>query len=423
MNRSLARQRPFTLLVVAAALAALLLLLTACSGAKQAEGVKPGQYRLTLDFPVGQLPVGLDLVEEGGVITAYLVNGGNRTRAESTTVEGNRLTLAFPSYDSTLVAEAQPDGSLSGTATLRRKDGPVPVKFAAVPGQAWRFYETPAAATGAIGGTWLLETQGDEPEKGLLLVKETNGVLEGTIQFPTGDVRYLAGQVSGDEFALSTFDGNQGSVWRGKRFADGTLRGENFGATAKTPTKWIAHPQSAAPADQVVAIGEEKPPVERIDFTFPDANGKPVSLSDPQYKGKVVVVAIGGTWCPNCHDEALFLAPYAKRRKAEGLEVIGLQLEYTDDPARSAAQSRRFAQRYNIEYPLLIAGKSGAEGSKKALPQLDGVRVYPTTLFIDRKGRLRTIHTGYAGPATGELNKKATAEFDALVSELLAEKA
>lgn len=406
----------------ALALGALLGGLAGC-GEKATTELKPGSYRAVLTLPLGELPVGLDIARDGaGTVTATLVNGDNRVPAEKTTFAGDTLTLAFPSYDSTLTAKVQPDGTLKGTATLRRREGPVEVPLAATPAN-WRFYEAPKPATGALAGTWLLEPADPKGEKGLLILRGTGGNgLAGTVQFPTGDVRYLAGQQSGSDFALSTFDGNQGSVWRGS-IADGRITGENFGATSKEPTRWTARPQGAAAADQVVAVAEEKPPVDRIAFTFPDAEGKPVSLSDPRFKGKVVVVAIGGSWCPNCHDEAQFLGPYVKRRRAEGLEVIGLQFEYTDDAQRSAAQSRRFAERYKLDYPLLIAGKATPEDTKRALPAIGGVKIYPTTLFIDRQGKLREIHTGYAGPATGALNEKAMADFDALVSRLLAEKA
>ncbi len=392
--------------------------------AASAEAVASGTYRMMLTgFPGGGLPVGLEIIDEANGSAAYLINGGNRVRAERTTIAGRNLTMAFPSYDSTLIAERQPDGSLTGIARLMRRSGPVELGLRAFPGETWRFHEKPAAPAADLTGEWILATGGESPERGLALIRQTGNVLEGTIQFPSGDVRFLAGEISGADFALSTFDGNQGSLWRGKRAVDGTLSGESFGATSKAGDPFTARPRRAGPADETVAIGEEKPPVDCIAFTFPDTAGKPVSLTDARFKGKVVVVAIGGTWCPNCHDEAAFLAPYAKKRRAEGLEVIGLQFEYGDDAARAARQSQRFATRYNIDYPMLIAGSATPEDSKRALPAIGGVKIYPTTLFIDRTGKLRAIHTGYAGPATGALNAKAMADFDALVSKLLAEPA
>lgn len=212
-------------------------------------------------------------------------------------------------------------------------------------------------------------------------------------------------------------------MWRGTLNPDGTIAGENFGPTSTAPTTWTARRQGKTAPDRVVAVVEEKPPVERLNIAFPNTEGKRVTLTDPRFRGKVVLVAIGGSWCPNCHDEAAFLAPYAARRKAEGLEVIGLSFEYGTDAARATTQIKRFGARYHIAYPLLYAGVAGPEGSKIALPQLGGIKVYPTTLLIDRTGRLRSVHVGYAGPATGALNKAETAKLDASVTRLLREKA
>lgn len=381
-------------------------------------GLAPGTYRMVLAYPAGELPVGLELTGKHDALTAVLVNGSNRVTAERTSVAGNTLTIAFPSYDASI--ELRPEGgALVGTAHLRRRTGPVDIAARAEPGQAYRFYPNPTPPTRGLVGSWPLTLSGKDAEPGLLIIRQEGDHIEGSVQYPSGDVRYLSGETSGGEFSLSTFDGNQGSVWRGRMLPDGTMAGETFNATAKEATPWTAKPGAVAFAP----VGVEKPSVDRIDFTFPDADGRPVSLSDPRYKGKVVVVAIGGSWCPNCHDEAAFLSPYAKRRVAEGLEVIGLSFEYGDDPVRNARQVRRFAQRYGIGYPLLVAGAATPEATKKALPGIGGVKIYPTTLFIDRKGRLRTIHTGYAGPATGLLNQQAVREFDELVSSLLAEPA
>jgi len=380
--------------------------------------VTPGSYRMVLAFPVGELPVGLEIAGKDGALTATLINGSNRVTAERTSLDGDTLTIAFPSYDAAITLHPQGDG-LVGTAHLRRRTGQVDIAARAEPGRPYRFYPDPTPPPPKLVGSWPMTLAGPDAEPGLLIIRQEGDHIEGSVQYPSGDVRYLAGEASGNEFALSTFDGNQGSVWRGRMLPDGTLAGDTFNATAKEPTTWTAK----AGALQFAAVGEEKPPVDHIAFTFPDADGRPVSLSDPRYKGKVVVVAIGGSWCPNCHDEAAFLSPYAKRRVAEGLEVIGLSFEYGDDPVRNARQVRRFAQRYGIGYPLLVAGAATPEATKRALPGIGGVKIYPTTLFIDRKGKLRAIHTGYAGPATGDLNQQAVRDFDALVSKLLAEPA
>jgi hypothetical protein len=57
-----------------------------------------------------------------------------------------------------------------------------------------------------------------------------------------------------------------------------------------------------------------------FDFSFPDVYGRLVSLHDQRYKNKVVIVTIGGTWCPNCMDEASFLTANRHGLRAAGLD-------------------------------------------------------------------------------------------------------
>jgi len=163
-------------------------------------------------------------------------------------------------------------------------------------------------------------------------------------------------------------------------------------------------------------------PQARFDFTFPDVTGQAVSLSDERFRGKVVVVTLAGSWCPNCHDEAAFLAPYYREHRDEGLAMFGLMFEQFDDLASASKAVRRFQLKYDIGFPLLIAGVTSDDDPEKKLPQLNSVYAYPTTIFIDRKGKVRRIHTGFSGPATGIHYTELTREFDQIIRELLAEK-
>lgn len=388
-----------------------------------------GSYRMVLAQPDGGLPVGLELTRARGQLVATLVNGAGRIRAEQAAMSGTTLTLAFPSYASSLSAQLRPDGTLAGTARLMRQQGPVEVPFTARRGEAFRFFSAPAGQPMAVNGTWAVTwTSPDGTRRaGVGLLRQKGRVVEGTFLFTTGDFRFLAGEVNGTELALSTFDGNQGSVWRASRQRDGTLSG-----TLITPTstadpaswgRWTARLDPKAALDDPTRITVLQPGYDRFAFAFPDVDGQMVSLDDPRFRGRVVIVTIGGTWCPNCHDEAAFLQPLYLKHRRRGLEVVGLQFEYTDDFARSAAQARRFAARFGLTYPLLIAGRVGRDTTRAALPAIGGVSTYPTMIVIDRRGVVRRIHTGFSGPATGARYTDFAREFERFVQGLLAEKA
>ncbi|RMI14510.1 MAG: TlpA family protein disulfide reductase, partial [Calditrichaeota bacterium] len=105
----------------------------------------------------------------------------------------------------------------------------------------------------------------------------------------------------------------------------------------------------------------------------------------------------------------------------QGLEVIGLMYEHFRDFSRAARQVRRFREKFGIRYPLLIAGYSDKEAASRTLPMLNHVLSYPTTIFVDRRGRVRKIHTGFTGPGTGEHYRQLTREYRELVEQLLRE--
>lgn len=380
----------------------------------RAAGVE-GIWRVALALPGSELPFGLEIGRERGKPAAWLLNPPERLRVEDVSVDGNRITLAFPSYNSRIVATLGADGRLTGQADVVRRTGPATLPLTGTRA-AYRFFANPARAAEPIDGRWIVESGG---ERGLAQFRVTGNRVTGSVQFATGDTRFLAGEISGDQLALSMFDGSATELWRAK-LSGGTLTGETFGVVKKTGSPFTAR---RAGTDTVEAVAVEKPPVDRIAFSFPDRDGRRVSLTDPQFKGKVVVVTIGGAWCPNCHDEARFMGPYAAAHAKDGLKVVGLHFEYGTDPVRAFGQIDRFGQRYKLDYPLLLAGQPGPEGSKAALPAIGGVKVYPSTLFIGRDGRLREIHVGWAGPATGPLNAQAKRDFDATVKRLLAEKA
>ena len=98
-----------------------------------------------------------------------------------------------------------------------------------------------------------------------------------------------------------------------------------------------------------------------------------ISIDDEKYRDKVVIITVAGTWCPNCNDEARFLAPFHKKYQDDGLEIVALLFEHFDDADLAAQQARNFKQKFDIEYDTLIAGISDKTEAAKTLPTLSAV--------------------------------------------------
>jgi len=386
--------------------------------------LQPGSYRAVLELAGGELPFGLDIAREEGGFVLTLVNGEERVRVTEVTVSDGRLTATMPGFENTLSAEVR-GKRLQGEVSLLRPGGERQVlPFRAEEGQTWRFFAQPATDNADVAGRWAVQFTSDSGQQsaGVAEFAQDFDRVTGTILTPTGDHRFLAGEVRGDELYLSRFDGASAYLYKARIDADGRLVGEYWsGRTGHQRFSAERNPDAVLDTGPV-ATGL-KDPAGQLQFAFPDLDGKTVALTDPRYAGKVVIVALAGSWCPNCHDEAAFLAQLYRELRGEGLEVVSLMFEHFGDFAQAAAATRRFRAKFGIEYTTLVAGTSDKDDAARALPQLTGVFAFPTTIWVDRSGKVRKLHAGFSGPATGKHYTELTREFTAFTRQLLAEPA
>jgi len=381
-----------------------------------------GTYRAVLQLPAGELPFGFDLEHEGAGTVGYLLNGKERVKLTEVSVTGPHLEIRMPGYENRLSADA--NGSrLVGEVVLSKagaKEQHIP--FHAQLGQKYRFFEKPSGDAARVSGRWAVKFTDDDGkhEAAVGEFTQSQDVVSGTFLAETGDHRYLAGQVKGNELYLSTFDGAHAFLYKAQLTADGALAGDFWVGTA-FHEHWTGKRDANAALPDAYSLTTMRAGNKHFDFAFPDLAGKTVTSKDPAFQGKVMIVALAGSWCPNCHDEAAFLEPLYREYRAKGVEVVSLQFEHFGDFARAAEATRRFREHYGIEYTTLIAGISDKDEAAKELPMLDRFYAFPTTIFVDRKGEVRKIHTGFSGPATGDHYTQFVGEVKATLDQLLAE--
>ena len=354
-------------------------------------------------------------------LTVDLINGAERFPLKNITYNNDSVTIPIDLYDAVLtgkLTENSIDGKFIKLTTAKPDPG---ISFKAEFGNSNRFPQSTEAANNSLAGSWdILFAGSDKPEATVGNFEETGGSVTGSILTNTGDYRYLEGVVQGKNFQLSAFSGNSPYLVKGEFTTDSTFTGEFITTRRSTTIEGKRNPKAAL-ADPY-SFSKLKDGYTSVEFTFPDLNGKPVSLADPKYQGKVVIVSILGSWCPNCLDETAYLAPWYKANKDRGVEIIGLAFERKNDFDFAKRTLTRLKDRFGIEYELLFAGLSGTESASKALPALSGISAFPSTIFIDKKGKVRKIHTGFSGPATGKFYEEFKIEFNQLIDSLLAEK-
>ena len=128
-----------------------------------------------------------------------------------------------------------------------------------------------------------------------------------------------------------------------------------------------------------------------------------------------------GSWCPNCLDETRYLTELHEKYKKSGLQIVALAFERTRSEAQALKNLEALKARTTATYPFLLAAWNRKTKAAEILPMLNHVMSFPTAIFIDKKGKVRKIHTGFYGPGTGEYYKKFTTETEAFVKQLLDE--
>ena len=377
-------------------------------------------WRLLIHLPDVELPVQLHLPSDGG--EAWFRNGREKVNISDVSKEGKEWRLYFPAFNNTLVLREDGD-RLEGSLTLVKRGYEQVMKVTGQPDPGYRFVPVPQPES-EFTGRWEVTFVDDKGAETTAVGEfdQQGGELTGTFLNATGDYRYLAGEVDGNMMHLSTFDGAHAFVFTAQAQPDGSLKGDFWSGT-RWHESWTAKRNFEAQPPDAYSLTYLKEGYERIEFSFPDLDGNPVTLTDEKFLDKVVLVTLSGSWCPNCADEIEFLSAYYRENRGRGLEVITLLYEHFEAFEPAAQQGRALQVKHGVEFDLLIAGTSDKTLASETLPMLNHVLAFPTLIFIDRKGNVRKIHTGFSGPGTGQHYKQFVDEFNAQLEVLLQEQA
>ncbi len=283
-----------------------------------------------------------------------------------------------------------------------------------------RFSVVSREKNGYVDGKWETTfSEGKEEEYKALGIFNQNGQnVTGTFVTKTGDYRYLQGNVIGDSIYLSCFDGSHAFLFEGK-ITDNEIDGLFYSGT-HWQEPWKATLNSTFELDDPYSLTEIVDG-EKLEFTFPNLEGEEISYPDPKYTGKVVIIQILGSWCPNCMDETKFLTELHKTYKNRGLEIIGLSFEVPEGLQDKIERVKGLKAHFGAEYEFLVAGNASKKEAEEAIPALSNVLSFPTTIFIDKDGVIRKVHTGFYGPGTGSYYLEYVSEIQTFVQSLLNE--
>jgi thiol-disulfide isomerase/thioredoxin len=405
--------------------AVLLVAVGGCSGRPE---FRDGQWRAYLERKdAHDIVFNFEVKDSAGRKVLYMRNAGERVLVDSITLAGDSVSIRFPFFESQLRGVLTADGNLEGVWVIHLADSFRSMPFKAFHGEDYRFRgDSAAAGMATAAGRWAAVFRSSNGKDTVFRVgefRQTGTGVTGTFLDAGGDLRYLEGIMDGDTLKLSTWDGSTHAYYfTAFRRGDSLVDGKYYTGPVNYST-WTAVKDSTAHLEDQYAITKWKKEMP-FGFSFKDLDGNTVSFGDARFSGKVVLVQIMGSWCPNCLDETRFLSKFYDEYHNKGVEIVSLAYERSTDFARSQKAVRAFQQGFDVKYPMLITGVTMTDPQKaaKTLPQLDDIANFPTTIFVNKKGQIEKIHTGFSGPGTGEHYEEQKKEFYDQVNQMLAEK-
>jgi thiol-disulfide isomerase/thioredoxin len=266
----------------------------------------------------------------------------------------------------------------------------------------------------------------DDMYKAVGLFTADGKKISGTFMTETGDYRYLSGEINFDaapenpNFYLSCFDGTHLFLFNGQMEGD-SIRNGMFYSGKHWSEPWNGRIDALAKLKDPDSLTWLKDGETNLRFSARNLNGDTVAFGEDSFRGRVSVIQLFGSWCPNCSDESIYMKELYQKYSTQGLQIIPVAFERGEDFARNSRVVRQQFEELGLPYSPYIGGQSSKDDAGRVFPMLNKVMSFPTLILVDKKGVVRKIHTGFYGPGTGDYYAQHTSKISKFLEQLLAE--
>ena len=377
------------------------------------KGLNDLRGNFVLNFAAGKhsIPARLAINDKG----AWAIQNAEETiTLDSIVFRSDSFFIQMPLFDSDIQGVLNGDSLVGVWTDHSRKDYHIPfvgkrneyAKESATPVDLrYRITLSPSDSAASSGGIAKLVQRGK--------------VITGTVLTETGDYRYLEGELNGEKLWLSAFDGTH------LFYLNGTLRGDSildgvFLSGKHWQETWVGIKDTLSALRDPYSITQCNT-CRNPEFHVLNEKGEQITFDSADWKNRVSIIQIMGSWCPNCTDESRYFKTLFEKHHNQGLQIIPVAFERGDDIAAAALRVRKQFDQLGLEYPFYYGGKSGKNEALQTLSFLREVNSFPTSIFIDKSGEIRKIYTGFYGPGTGQAYTTHCASINALVDSLIRE--
>lgn len=368
---------------------------------------------LTTNTEGVSIPVRLFFLEN----EAYFVNDTDTVKAQSTVFIDDSLFVTPMLYNTVLNLEVK-NGVLKGDLVHLDIDRHTPIYFLKEEGEL-------ANTTNSSENNFLFANQwkavfstDNKRTTAIGVFDNKDEYVAGNFRTETGDYRFLQGQLKQNTLWLSSFDGAHAYYLEAKVLNDTLVKGSFYSGPKVVKDFEMTLDSSFYLADPN-SMTKMINPDEVFNFKALELNGDTFEFDSHFNNSKLTMIQVMGSWCPNCMDETNLFTKLYDTYHAKGLDVLGVSFERSADIKVSSKFIERMKGNLNIKYPVFFGGKPNKEFTSKVFNQLTKIRSYPTTIIVDENHKVVKIHTGFNGPATGDIYQMYVAELKELIESYL----
>ena len=313
-------------------------------------------------------------------------NGKEMIKLNKPEQKGDSLYVRFPFFNSMLVFKANTKRSINGYWINFNKKGVYKIPFSSKKKRSRRFSLAKRKVMDInLDGKWEVtfepNTNSSYPAVGVFSQEKEKSTVSGTFLTETGDYRFLDGNIVGDSVFLSCFDGSHAFLFKaginGDKLDGKFFSGKHWSSSWEGKRNDNFELQSP---EELTYIVDDKD----LTFNLKDMEGQNFSFPNENYEGKVTIIQIMGTWCPNCLDETIYYKELYDNYHSDGLEIISIAYETGERTEDYIESVTRLRNKLSLNFTFLIGGSARKSLASKHFSMLNKIISFrPVFLLVE----------------------------------------
>ena len=385
----------------------------------QGQILKAGMWTGQIAYDSIQVPITFEIVSMGGEVPEIIfINGQERITIKNAEISGDSLFIPIDPFDVSIQAQF---GAMSITGEYVKNYRDDRMLFTARYGGV-RFLKKSTKQNVRIEDRWKMTFSPNTPNMsdGVGLFKQMGDRVTGTVISETSDYRYFDGILDDDSIKLSSFDGAHAFMILGKRNGlnewEGRIIFDN-----NYEELWTAVYDAEAELTDPFELVKIEQDTHKPYYDLLGAGTGANAIDPLEYEGKVLIIQVFGTWCPNSLDQTKYLVGWYNKNKDRDVSILASSYEANYSKEYGSKRLEDYKRLNKIPYDMVLGGRLSKTGAAMPFPFINKIKAFPTLVIVDKNGYARYVHSYFNGPATGSYYKEFDVRFNEIMDELLAE--